>query len=86
MHTVELLELAIDLARRLGYQVRQEWLGGNGGGGCELKGQKVLFVDLALAPEDQLDLVLDTIRPEPDAVTLTMAHQLREVLEIRRSA
>ena len=48
MHTVEALEQALDLAQRLGYEVRQEWLGGNGGGGCELNGQKVLFLDLAL--------------------------------------
>ena len=92
MHTVELLRQAIDLAERLGYQVRQEWLGGCGGGGCELKGRKVLFLDLALPPVDQLDQILDTFRHDtnivggPHAGTLPMPYQLRELLEVRKSA
>ena len=31
MHTVELLDEAVQAARRLGYEVRQDWLGGDGG-------------------------------------------------------
>ena len=64
MTTVELLQDAIRSAHRLGYQVRHEWLGGSGGGGCEIKGQKWLFVDLALTPIDQLEQVLETLRRE----------------------
>ncbi len=86
MHTVELLEAALALASRLGYKVRQEWLGGFTGGGCELRGQKVLFLDLALGPEDQLDQVIDALRRDPDAVGLPMHHKLRELLQLRRSA
>ena len=86
MHTVELLEQAVDLAGRLGYQVRQEWLGGSGGGGCELNGERVLFLDLALGPADQLDQAIEALRREPQAASLPMAHQLREMLEVRRSA
>ena len=33
MHTVVLLAHALNLAERLGYVIRQEWLDGNGGGG-----------------------------------------------------
>ncbi len=86
MHTVELLEHALDLADRLGYRVRQEWLDGLTGGGCELRGQKILFLDLALGPEDQLDQVLDTLRREPDSNGLPMPHNLRELLRVRKSA
>jgi len=86
MHTVELLEQAIDLARRLGYQIREEWLGGSGGGGCELKGKKILFLDLALGPEDQLEQIVETLRLEPQATGMPMAHQLRELLQHRQSA
>jgi hypothetical protein len=80
MHTVDLLGEAVALAERLGYRMRQEWLGGNGGGGCELKGRKWLFLDLALGPADQLDQVLDTLRREPQAMSLTMPSSLRERL------
>jgi len=86
MHTVELLEQAVDLARRMGYLVRQEWLGGIGGGGCELGGRKVIFIDLALGPVDQLDQVLCALRREPGALAAPMPHQLRELLAVRRSA
>ncbi len=86
MHTIELLESALDLAKRLGYKIRQEWLGGTGGGGCELNGQKVFFLDLALMPEEQLDQLLETIHREPLAARLAMPRGLREVLALRKSA
>lgn len=86
MHTVELLREATGLAKRLGYQVRQEWLGGVMGGGCELAGRKILFIDLALGPADQFQQVLDTLRREPEALSLPMDHALRELLVVRRSA
>jgi hypothetical protein len=85
MHTVEILEQALDLTAHLGYKIRQEWLGGAGGGGCEVAGCKVLFLDLAHGPADQLDQVLDTLRREPAAATLPMPHELRELLGLRKT-
>jgi hypothetical protein len=64
MHTVDLLEQALGAAEKLGYRIRQEWLGGSGGGGCEIKGQKWIFVDLALDPLDQLEQVAEVLRHE----------------------
>jgi len=32
-------------------------LAGNGGGGCELKGRKLFFLDLDVGPEHQLEQV-----------------------------
>ncbi len=49
MNSVELLEEAVDAARRVGFQVREEWFGGSGGGACAVRGQKLLFLDLNLA-------------------------------------
>ena len=82
----ELLEEAIALARQAGYRVRQDWLGGSGGGDCEIKGQKWIFLDLAVGPLDQLELVLDTLRREPNVVSLPMPYQLRDLLAVRKSA
>ena len=86
MHTVELLEEAIAVAERLGYRVRQEWLDGSGGGDCRIKGQKWIFLDLAVGPLDHLDLVLETLRREPEAGSLPMPHALRDLLAMRKSA
>ena len=81
MHTVELLEESLVLAKRLGYQLRQEWLGGSGGGGCEIKGQKWIFIDLALPPDEQLELVLDTLRREEAVETCEMSVELAQLLK-----
>ena len=86
MHTVEMLEQAVDLAVRLGYTVRQEWFAGSGGGGCELKGRKFLFLDLDLAPEERLEQVVAALRHEPAAATLAMPRELGELLKMRRVA
>jgi hypothetical protein len=68
MHSVELLEQAIAEAERLGYGVRHEWLGGNGGGACEFAGRKWIFIDLALSVMEQLDQVTEALRDEPSAL------------------
>ena len=86
MHTVELLQHGLNLAARLGYQIRQEFLGGNGGGGCVLRGKKIFFLDLALDPAEQLDQIIETLRNEPEALQLSMPQQLRELLAVRKSA
>jgi hypothetical protein len=88
MHTVELLEEAIQAAHALGYQVRQEWLGGAGGGGCEIKGRKHLFIDVSLSLPDQLQLALDVLRREGALGRLKLGSALRHVLlfEQERSA
>lgn len=86
MHTVDLLERALALAERLGYRVRQEWLGGSGGGGCEIRGQKWLFIDLAVGPEEHLTAVLDTLRSEPQVVAFALEPELRQALGLRKSA
>jgi hypothetical protein len=80
MHTVEMLEQALDLATRLGYSVRQECLAGSGGGGCELKGRKLFFLDLDLGPDEQFEQLLAALRREPDAARLPMPHELHELL------
>jgi hypothetical protein len=67
MHTVDRLDAAVSAARALGYQVRMEWLGGSGGGGCEIHGRKWLFIDLALPPEEQLQQVQELLSRESAA-------------------
>jgi len=86
MHTVVLLAHALNLAERLGFVVRQEWLDGNGGGGCELRGRRYLFVDLAASADDQFEMVVGVLRSEPRAAELPMPRELRDVLRLRKRA
>ena len=86
MHTVDLLEEALRVAEKAGYRVREEWLGGMGGGGCEIRGRKWLFLNLGLGPAEQLDQVLDTLRGDTAVLSFPMPDQLRGLLRVRKSA
>lgn len=80
MHVVDALEDSLRLAKQIGYRVRQEWLGGSGGGGCEINGQKCLFLDLSLGPSEQLDQVLDTLKQDPALVDVEVPSNLQPLL------
>lgn len=86
MHTVDLLEQALLTAERIGIRYRQDWLGGGGGGVCELKGQKWIFLDLAQSPAEQLDQVLEALRQDPRVLNLQLSPELRSRLGLRKSA
>ncbi len=37
-----------------GWAIREEWLNGRGCPMCEIRGQKVVFVDISLTPREQM--------------------------------
>ena len=86
MHTVELLEEALEVADSLGYKVRHEWLGGSGGGACEFAGGKWLFVDLALNAVEQLEQVTEALRVDPAIYLAHLSTPMLHLLDIRRAA
>jgi len=86
MHTVELLELAIEAAERLNFRIRREWMGGAGGGTCQMKGQRWIFLDLAQDASEHLQLLLEVLRSEPAMANLQLDEELRAMVAIRRSA
>lgn len=86
MHTVELLNEALDTARRLGYEVRQDWLGGNGGGHCLVRGRKWLLLDVAQSADEQLDIVTDAIRGDAGATKAVRSTELAQRLNLRKAA
>jgi hypothetical protein len=85
MHTVELLQEALEAARGLGYDVRQDWLGGDGGGHCLVRGRRMLLLDVAQSPDEQLDVVADALRGE-GSTTLKVSRPLAERLKARAAA
>lgn len=86
MHTVELLEAALAVAARLGYRIRQDWLGGARGGACELKGQKWLLLDPDSDPAEQLELVLEALAQEPRLAEVELSSGLARLMAGRRAA
>ncbi len=66
MHSVDLLDEALDLARASGFEVRQ-WLGESGGvPACRIGSKWVLFVNLSLTAEEQLQGLIASHCVEPD--------------------
>jgi hypothetical protein len=83
MHTVELLEEAVRAAKWLGYEVRQDWLGGDGGGHCLVRGRKWLLLDVAQSADEQLDVVADALRGEIGVLRVIKSPELVERLDLR---
>ncbi|QDV24995.1 hypothetical protein [Aureliella helgolandensis] len=62
MHSVDVLEEALELARQSGFEVRHEWLGEATGGACRIGSRRLLFVDLSLTADEQLQQVVTALR------------------------
>lgn len=86
MHTVELLERYCDVAQKLGYQIRHEWLGGSSGGACEFGGRKWIFIDLALTPDEQLEQVAEALRADPGVHLIELAPVVARELGLQKAA
>jgi hypothetical protein len=86
MHKVELFEQLVRTAQRLGYQVRHEYLGGVGGGSCELAGKKAIFIDLALNSAEQLDQLIEALQEDPAIYALSLSDEVARVVNDRRAA
>lgn len=86
MHTVDLLDRALAAARSMGFTVREEWLDGQCGGACEIRGKRTLFIDLALSPREQLEQVLEALEGEPALDKLALPVELRHQLGYRNAA
>jgi hypothetical protein len=80
MRTLELLDYLIELARRLGFEIREEWLDGTGGGACVIKGQRILFVDQSLSPADRVDQIARSLRGSEELAKIYVLPEAREVL------
>ena len=86
MHTVELLKEAVQTAEQLGYEVRQDWLGGNGGGHCLVRGRKWLLLDLAQSADEQLNIVAEALRGEAGAGRTVTSKELAKRIDVRYAA
>ena len=86
MHTVDLYEIAKHLAESLGYEVREENLGGIGGGACEVAGRKCLFVDVTAGVVERLEQVTSALQADPAIHVANVPTELHDLLEISRAA
>ena len=81
MHTVELFEHLQDVGRQLGYQIRHEYLGGVGGGRCEVAGKRWIFIDLAINSSEQLDQLVEALQEDPAIHTLSLPNRIAQLMQ-----
>lgn len=79
MHCVDLLEEAILLAQTCGFEVRQEWLGERGGGVCRIGEKQVLFVDLSLTAQEQLDQTVTALHESAPEIAASASDTLAKL-------
>lgn len=80
MHTIDLLEEALQIAAKSGFEIRREWLSGATGGACRIGSQRVLFIDLSLTAAEQLEQVIDPLRTSAVKIDEPMSSPLRRLL------
>lgn len=86
MHTLDLLDQAIAVARDLGYRIRRDYLDGQGGGCCEIAGQKWIFVDSSQSPLEQLQSLLEALGGDESLAHAPLPPELSSLVRGRRAA
>jgi len=81
MDTATQLNALLDLAEQFGIEVRQVPLDDGGGGLCELRGRRILFVDVLADTSDQIARVAGALACLPELENKYVVPQLRELLE-----
>jgi len=76
-----LLSALLDLAEQIGFEVRRDYLGGEGGGVCRLRGKWVLFVDSGASVAEQLAQVADALADREELESKYILPQVRQVLD-----
>ena len=80
------LDELLMLAESLGLTLRREALGGEGGGLCVLRGQRVLFVDTSADLDTRYERTLAALADLPEWEGRFIRPEIREDLERLRRA
>lgn len=83
--TLGLLEEAMQLARDVGFTVREEPLGDAPGGACTVGGRRQILVNAALPAAQRLDVLLDVLAAEPAVDSEPVSRLLARQLDRRRA-
>lgn len=80
------LDTIVRLFEQLGVEVRQERLGGSGGGLCRIRGSRVVFVDLDADAATRLDRCVEALANIPEAAAVYISPELREWMDNLRAS
>jgi hypothetical protein len=78
MYEVDKLGHLLESCRAIGIVVRDESLGGGGGGLCRLRGQRVLFVDADADDAGRYEKTISALKDEPEFEQMFLPPVIRE--------
>jgi len=85
MELASRLEALLTLAEELGIDVRTEPMGGEGGGMCQLRGSRVLFVDMSADRATRYDHTLAALASLPELDQRYVIPELRRDIDRQRA-
>jgi hypothetical protein len=86
LNPVQQMDVLVELAKDMGYEVRYEMLCGTGGGICEIGRRRCLFVDLSQNALDQLESISQTLSSDPQIALYIMSQQQEIALRGKHAA
>lgn len=84
MDVQDRLDVLLLLCEELDIQVRGEWLDGEGGGLCTLRGRRVLFVDNSADLETRYERTLGSLAPLEELDNLYIRPEVRDDIDSHR--
>jgi hypothetical protein len=81
MNEQRILEELLVLLEANGVIIRNEPLGGNGGGLCSIKGEKILFIDTQAASADSAAICANAVCELLDIEKLYIKPEVRQFIE-----
>lgn len=82
MNDQQRLEALLAAAEKIDVTIRQEHLAGHGGGLCVIKGQRVLFVDLALDVQARYELTVAAMSGVAELENVFLPPEVRDDLDL----
>jgi len=75
------VEVVLELLSRLGVSVRFERMAGSGGGLCEVRGRRMVFVDLDADIATRLERSVEALAACPELETVYVPPAIRELID-----
>ena len=79
------IDLIVDLLTRMDIEVRREKMGGEGGGLCQMRGRRVMFIDEDADAATRIDRCVTGLANLPEIESMFLPPDLRDQVDRARA-
>jgi len=79
------IDLIVELLTQLGVEIRREKMGGDGGGFCQMRGRRVMFIDEDADVATRVERCIAGLAMLPETESMFLPPDLRERVEQARA-